>query len=67
MRDQCGVIFRQARRELEASGLLNNEKAICPQNSSSGEDCMASDIDKELENLQVIHYQYVFFYFNWTC
>lgn len=53
MRDQCGVIFRQAKKELEASGLLNNEKNLLAHNSTSGEESMASDIDKELENLQV--------------
>lgn len=54
MRDQCGVIFRQAKKELEASGLLNNDKEVSSHNSTTGEGCMASDIDKELENLQVI-------------
>lgn len=53
MRDQCGVIFRQAKKELEASGLLNNEKEVLTQKSTGGEESMASDIDKELENLQV--------------
>ncbi|KAJ8968907.1 hypothetical protein NQ314_002048 [Rhamnusium bicolor] len=54
MRDQCGVIFRQAKKELEAAGLLNNEKEVLTQNSGggNGEESMASDIDKELENLQ---------------
>lgn len=51
MRDQCGVIFRQARKELETCGLLNEAKAS--ENSGSGnEESLASDIDKELENLQ---------------
>lgn len=55
MRDQCGVIFRQARKELEAAGLLNNNKEVVAQNSGTvnGEESMASDIDRELENLQV--------------
>lgn len=53
MRDQCGVIFRQSKKELEASGLLNTEKEAPAQNSGGGEESMASDIDKELENLQV--------------
>lgn len=57
MRDQCGVIFRQAKKELEASGLLNNEKVVLNQNATAGEESMASDIDKELENLRV-SYQY---------
>lgn len=55
MRDQCGVIFRQAKKELEASGLLNNDKELLTNNSTAGEGCMASDIDKELEILQVKH------------
>lgn len=53
MRDQCGVIFRQAKKELEVSGLLNNEKGVQSHNSTAGEESMATDIDKELENLQV--------------
>ncbi|XP_074034602.1 bromodomain-containing protein 140 [Leptinotarsa decemlineata] len=54
MRDQCGVIFRQAKKELEAAGLLNNNKDCLKMNSGSGhvEESMASEIDKELENLQ---------------
>ncbi|KAG5889862.1 hypothetical protein JTB14_033712 [Gonioctena quinquepunctata] len=53
MRDQCGSIFRHAKKELEAAGLLN-DKECTKQNSSSGpiEESMASDIDKELENMQ---------------
>ncbi|XP_044260104.1 peregrin isoform X2 [Tribolium madens] len=50
MRDQCGAIFRQARKELEACGLLNEASG---ENSASGnEEALASDIDKELESLQ---------------
>lgn len=62
MRDQCGVIFRQARKELEAAGLLNSNKEVVAQNSSgvNGEESMASDIDRELENLQVVY----FYFFN---
>ncbi|XP_044764179.1 peregrin [Coccinella septempunctata] len=48
MRDQCAAIFRQARKELEAAGLLNENK----DQGSSNEESLASDIDKELENLQ---------------
>lgn len=53
MRDQCGVIFRHAKKELEAAGLLVSEKGS-KQKPGGGivEEAMASDIDKELENLQ---------------
>lgn len=55
MRDQCGVIFRQAKKELEAAGLLNSNKENSTQNSGSnnGEESLALEIDKQLENLQV--------------
>lgn len=53
MRDQCGLIFRQARRELEAAGLLPDAKEGGPTNVHNSEDSLASDIDRELENLQV--------------
>ena len=53
MRDQCAVIFRQAKKELESLGLLKNEKEINQAANASGEDALASDIDKELEQLQV--------------
>lgn len=59
MRDQCGVIFRQAKKELEASGLLDNEKGVQSQNSTPGEESMASDIDKEFQNLQVSTIYYI--------
>ncbi|XP_072379250.1 bromodomain-containing protein homolog isoform X1 [Diabrotica undecimpunctata] len=53
MRDQCGLIFRQAKKELETAGLLPTVKES-KQKSGIGqiEESMASDIDKELENLQ---------------
>lgn len=47
MRDQCGSIFRQAKRDLEAAGLLSEN--VIQQNH---EDLAASDIDRELESLQ---------------
>lgn len=47
MRDQCGVIFRQAKRDLEAAGLENN---VTTQNANE-ENAAASDIDRELESL----------------
>ncbi|XP_076255187.1 bromodomain-containing protein 140 isoform X2 [Rhynchophorus ferrugineus] len=54
MRDQCGTIFRQAKKELELTGLLKVDKDTVQTNTSggSGEEALASDIDKELENLQ---------------
>lgn len=52
MRDQCGTIFRQAKKELDAAGLLKHEKDA-GKNSNGGEEALASDIDKELESLQV--------------
>lgn len=55
MRDQCGLIFRQARRELEAAGLLPDSKEGAQGTASTSEDSLASDIDRELENLQVKH------------
>ncbi|KAL3270797.1 hypothetical protein HHI36_021320 [Cryptolaemus montrouzieri] len=50
MRDQCAAIFRQARKELEASGLLNENKNGAQ--GSSNEESLAADIDRELEKLQ---------------
>ncbi|XP_045469667.1 peregrin isoform X1 [Harmonia axyridis] len=50
MRDQCAAIFRQARKELETAGLLNENKD--GGHGSSNEESLAADIDKELENLQ---------------
>ncbi|KYB26065.1 Peregrin-like Protein [Tribolium castaneum] len=50
MRDQCGAIFRQARKELETCGLLNEASGETP--ASGNEEALASDIDKELEGLQ---------------
>lgn len=57
MRDQCGQIFRQSRKELESCGLLNEPKASAAagENSagnSGNEEALASDIDKELEILR---------------
>ncbi|CAG9815203.1 unnamed protein product [Phaedon cochleariae] len=51
MRDQCGVIFRHAKKELEAAGLLTNN-VDGKQKAGIGEESMASDIDKELATLQ---------------
>lgn len=51
MRDQCGAIFRQAQKEFEESGLVNpveNSQA----SSVGSEESLASEIDKELEDLQ---------------
>lgn len=53
MRDQCGAIFRQARRELDAAGLLPDSKDNSEAAVGGSEDSMAVDIDRELENLQV--------------
>jgi bromodomain and PHD finger-containing protein 1 len=52
MRDQCGAIFRQARKELETCGLLNEAKPNGETSGSGNEESLASDIDKELESLQ---------------
>ncbi|VEN51779.1 unnamed protein product [Callosobruchus maculatus] len=51
MRDQCGVIFRQAKKELENAGLLTTDKDNSA-NAGTGEETFASEIDKELESLQ---------------
>lgn len=61
MRDQCGLIFRQARRELEAAGLLPDSKEGAQGTASTSEDSLASDIDRELENLQVKHWNFFIF------
>lgn len=60
MRDQCAAIFRQARKELEAAGLLNENKE--GGQSSSNEETLAADIDKELENLKVRMYSFHFIF-----
>lgn len=52
MRDQCGIIFRHARKELETCGLLKEVKSQGEATGSTNEESLASDIDKELENLQ---------------
>ncbi|CAH1115065.1 unnamed protein product [Psylliodes chrysocephalus] len=53
MRDQCGVIFRHAKKELEAAGLLPSERESMKKSSTGPvEESLASDIDKELESLQ---------------
>uniref|UniRef100_A0AAR5QJW6 Peregrin n=1 Tax=Dendroctonus ponderosae TaxID=77166 RepID=A0AAR5QJW6_DENPD len=52
MRDQCGVIFRQARKELDSAGLLKIDKTTHKYSGIGGDDALTSDIDKELENLQ---------------
>lgn len=48
MRDQCAVIFRQARKELESAGLLNENVVVSHYNDES----LSSEIDRELEILQ---------------
>lgn len=57
MRDQCGVIFKQAKKELEAAGLLPVKQEVTEQPTSGGggggEETLSSDIDRELELLQV--------------
>lgn len=62
MRDQCGVIFKQAKKELEAVGLLNtnpqSDTATTTTTSTvtttaAPEESVAGDIDKELQKLQV--------------
>lgn len=54
MRDQCGTIFRQAKKELESAGLMQTNADSVQTNlgNNGGEEALASDIDKELENLQ---------------
>ncbi|XP_060532907.1 bromodomain-containing protein homolog [Cylas formicarius] len=52
MRDQCGVIFRHAKKELESVGLLPTDKNPTPNGNGIGEESLASDIDKELEVLR---------------
>lgn len=54
MRDQCAVIFKQARQELETVGLLNETKEGKKSNTPHVEEILPSDIDKELESLQVL-------------
>lgn len=51
MRDQCATIFRQAKKELEAAGLVSDDKATTGTSNSHSEDSLATEIDKELENL----------------
>lgn len=66
MRDQCGTIFRQSRKELESCGLLLEASGLGggagddgsgggggTASASSNEESLASDIDRELEILQV--------------
>lgn len=53
MRDQCGAIFRQAKIELEECGLLKEEVEEAKPEVAPVEEAVASDIDKELETLQV--------------
>lgn len=53
MRDQCGIIFKQAKKELEASGLLPVKQEAAEQPTGGGEETLSSDIDRELEQLQV--------------
>lgn len=52
MRDQCAVLFKQARQELESVGLLNEVKEGKKANTSQVEEVSAADIDKEFETLQ---------------
>lgn len=53
MRDQCAAIFKQAKVDLESSGLGTENTESGQATSSSNEETLASDIDKELESLQV--------------
>lgn len=53
MRDQCAVIFKQARQELESVGLLNETKEGKKSTPARQEEVTPADIDKELETLQV--------------
>lgn len=50
MRDQCAVIFKQARKDLEAAGLMGETPE--PSQEPPKDDCIASDIDKKFESLQ---------------
>ncbi|KRT82749.1 PHD finger motif containing protein, partial [Oryctes borbonicus] len=52
MRDQCAVIFKQARQELESVGLLDEAKEEKKVKTPNVSEVTASDIDKELEALQ---------------
>ncbi|XP_050316303.1 peregrin [Anthonomus grandis grandis] len=52
MRDQCGFIFRQAKKELESAGLLKKDKNTTKGSTGATDESLASDIDKELESLQ---------------
>lgn len=56
MRDQCGAIFRQAKKELESAGLLKVDKEGPKNSGTGGDEALASDIDKELESLQVSYF-----------
>ncbi|XP_022907101.1 bromodomain-containing protein homolog [Onthophagus taurus] len=49
MRDQCSIIFKQAREELENAGLLDETKS---SKSPIIEEITPADIDKEFESLQ---------------
>lgn len=48
MRDQCSVIFKQSKKELEAAGLLPTT-----QENEVNDELVALEIDKEFQNLQV--------------
>ncbi|CAH0549554.1 unnamed protein product [Brassicogethes aeneus] len=53
MRDQCAVVFRQAKRDLQSAGLMEVEVAEGGKGKvAPAEDCIAGDIDKKLELLQ---------------
>lgn len=52
MRDQCGIIFRQAKRDLETAGGLNNHDHPIATQQSNHEEIAASDVDRELLSLQ---------------
>lgn len=65
MRDQCGVIFRQAKKELEAAGLLNStELSTQKAGTNNGEESLALEIDKQLEVLKVHFFRETYCYNN---
>lgn len=58
MRDQCGPIFRQAKQDFKAAGLADSaatepSQPVAPAVTGPVEESLPSDIDQELENLQV--------------
>lgn len=58
MRDQCGPIFCQAKQDLKTAGLIDTggtelSQPGAPAATRAVEESLPSDIDQELENLQV--------------